>query len=67
MQISLKAARVNKGLTQGQAAKALNVSQKTMWKWENGHSEPKYTQGKQLAELYGLSYDDINFLPSDTL
>jgi len=58
---SLKAARVNAGLTQKQAATALNVSNKTLWKWENGISYPKADKIDAICELYKLSYDNIIF------
>lgn len=61
--ISLKAARVNAGLSQKAAAKALGVSNQTLCKWENGKTFPDAKQIAALCELYGVSYDDVNFLP----
>ena len=62
MAISLKAARVNAGLTQAMLAEKLNVSETTIWKWENGKSEPKLSQFAKICEAVGLSMSDI-FLP----
>ena len=59
--ITLKAARVNAGLTQKEAAKRLGISNKTLWSWENGLSAPKATQTDAICELYGVSYDNLNF------
>ena len=46
-QISLAAARVNAGLTQEEAAKALKVGKQTIVSWEKGNSEPKMSQSRQ--------------------
>ena len=62
-QISLAAARVNAGLTQEEAAKALKVGKQTIASWEKGNSEPKMSQSRQLSELYKIPLDYI-FLPT---
>lgn len=59
--ITLKAARVNAGLTQKEAAKELGISNKTLWSWENGLSSPKATQTADICNLYNVSYDNLNF------
>lgn len=63
MKITLKAARVNAGLTQEEVAKELKKSKNTIVNYENGKSTPDMKTGKALAALYGLSIDDLNFLP----
>ena len=63
MKITLKAARVNAGLTQDEVAKILKKSKNTIVNYENGKSSPGIEIGKALAKLYGLSVDDIIFLP----
>lgn len=65
--ITLKAARVNAGLTQKEAAKRLNVGNKTMWAWEQGKTMPKVNKIDAICDLYGVSYDDIIFLPTNPL
>ena len=65
MRISLKAARVNAGLTQCDVAKKLNKSKNTIVSYEKGRSVPDIETGKALASLYGLSVNDIIFLPED--
>ncbi|MBR4859321.1 MAG: helix-turn-helix transcriptional regulator [Clostridia bacterium] len=60
-QITLKAARVNAGLTQSAAAEKLNVSISTVKSWEKGKTFPKQPQIEQLCEIYGVSYDNIFF------
>lgn len=64
MTITLKAARVNKGLTQLEAAKLLNVSKDTVGNWERGKSYPNMKNIKEIEKVYGVSYDDLIFLPS---
>lgn len=65
--ITLRAARVNAGLTQKEAAAKLNVSNKTLWNWETGARVPNINKVKAICELYGMSYDDIIFLPNNPL
>lgn len=65
--ITLKAARVNAGYTQSEAAKELKVSNKTLCAWENGNSMPKADKIDALCKLYGVPYDGINFLPNSPL
>ncbi len=64
MTITLKAARVNKGLTQLEAAKLLKVSKDTVGNWERGKSYPNMKNIKEIEKVYGVSYDDLIFLPS---
>lgn len=65
MKITLKAARVNKGLTQEDVAKQIKKSKNTVVNYENGKSIPDIETGKALAALYGMSVDDLIFLPND--
>ncbi len=59
--ITLAAARVNAGYTQKKAAELLKVSNKTLSSWESGASVPKANKIDAICQLYGLSYDNINF------
>lgn len=65
MSWTLRAARVNRGLTQEDAASAIGVTPLTIRKWEKGSTYPDARQIKKLCELYCVHYDDINFLPND--
>lgn len=67
VKITLKAARVNAGLSQKEVAKVLKVSNKTISSWENGDSFPSVRYIDLLCELYNVSYDDIIFLPHNSL
>lgn len=64
---TLKAARVNAGIAQKQAAKELKVSNKTLSNWENGKSIPKADKIIMICNLYKMEYNDIIFLPQKTL
>ena len=52
MQITLKAARVNAGFTQNQAAKAINKNTMTLANWENGKTDIDARYLYELCELY---------------
>lgn len=67
VKISLEAARVNAGYSQKDAAEKLNVSNATLCSWEKGKSFPNAQQIDAICELYGMPYDNINFLPNNPL
>ena len=67
VQITLRAARVNAGLSQKVAAAHLDVSNKTLSNWENGLTFPTTDMIPIICKLYGVSYDQLNFLPIDSL
>lgn len=51
--------RQQHGLTQKQVAKKLNISNKTMSSWETGKTMPDIDLLPTLADLYGVSCDEI--------
>lgn len=59
--ITLKAARVNAGLTQQDVAKELNVAISTVRNWENGVTTPRLAYFVQLCKLYNMPMDGIFF------
>lgn len=65
--MTLRAARVNAGYGQKEAAKLLKVSNKTLSSWENGLTFPNAEKIKAICETYGVSYNDLNFLPNNPL
>lgn len=67
MPLTLKAARVNVNLKQEFVAEKLGVSKDTIRNWERGKSYPDAVQLGTILTLYGVSYDDIIFLPKTTL
>ena len=50
----LKAARVNKEMTQEDVAKALNRNKQTIVNWENGVTAIKVNDLMRLSKLYGI-------------
>jgi transcriptional regulator with XRE-family HTH domain len=67
MKITLRAARVNVGLSQKGAADRLGVSNKTLCSWENGKTFPPADKIPEICALYCVSYDALNFLPANSL
>lgn len=65
MAITLKAARVNAGFTQREAAKLLGISKTTLASYEMYRTIPGIDMAQKIAELYGLPVDGIIFLPED--
>lgn len=58
---SLRAARVNARLSQKEAAKKLEISNKTLCSWENGKTYPDQPMIEKVCALYGVTYDMIDF------
>ncbi len=52
--VSLEAARVNRGLTQEEAAKELGISKTTLVNWEKGNTFPDIVNFKALCNLYSV-------------
>ncbi len=67
MQITLKAARTNASLTQKEAAERIGVTVDTIGNWERGRSFPDALNIKRIEEAYSIRYDDLIFLPENTL
>ncbi len=65
MAITLKAARVNAGFNQKEAAIMLKISEYTLSNYERGISYPDVPVIKRIEEVYGVKYSDIIFLPKD--
>lgn len=65
MPITLKAARMNKGYDQEKAAKLIGISADTLSNYERGKTFPDVPILKRIEEVYGIKYDDINFLLKD--
>lgn len=67
VKMTLEAARRNVKLTQKEAAEQLGVSNGTLCNWEKGVSFPDVPQIEKICELYGVSYDDLIFLPNNPI
>ncbi len=61
MAISLKAARVNAGLTQHEAAKKLHISKATLASYEAGRTLPSIEMAQKIAKLYQMDINNIFF------
>lgn len=55
----LKEARNKKGLKQEDVASLIKVSKQTYLKWENGTTEPKASQVYALANVLGITPNEI--------
>lgn len=61
--ITLKAARVNLGYTQKEAGLKIGVSKDTIGSWERNLSTPNSKYIPVIERVYGVSYNDLIFLP----
>ena len=55
----IRKARIERKLTQEQAAEALGVSRQTVSNWENGKSFPDIVSVLRMSELYAVSLDAL--------
>lgn len=60
---NLQELRRRSGLSQEEVAGRLFVSRQSVSKWENGQAEPGVENLKALAELYGVSMDELTGMP----
>lgn len=67
MKITIKAARVNKNLSQKEAAKLIGVSKDTIGAWDRGKSMPNAKYIPAIEKVYGVSYKDLIFYNPITL
>ena len=51
--------RTNANLSQSELGKMVNVSNKTISKWENGNAIPTSQTLSKLAKIFGISIDDM--------
>ena len=63
IKFTLKTAREINGLTQDAAAKKIGVSTDTLGNYERGKTYPDIPTLKRIEEIYGVSYNQIIFLP----
>ena len=59
MELTLRAARVNAGLTQEQVHERLGIAMSTLSQIECGKSSPRYNTLCELCELYGISVGQL--------
>lgn len=63
MKVSLKAMRVNSGLTQKEAAEKIGIRRETLMSWEGGRTYPSAQKLRELCGVYRCGMEDI-FFPS---
>lgn len=61
MAFSLKAARVNAGLTQTEVARCINKSKNTVASYEAYETKPDIETALALSALYKIHVDDIRW------
>ena len=65
MRVTIKAARVNKNLTQTEFANAIGVNVRTVQSWESGASAPRADKMPEICEVLECQINDIIFLPTN--
>ena len=56
---TIKQLRQENGLTQLELANRAGVTPSTIYNWERGRFEPKATQLRAVARVFGISSDEI--------
>jgi len=64
VRISLRAARVNAGLTQKKASDMLRIGTSTLQGYENGRRIPRWDLVERMQRLYGIDSANL-FLSAD--
>ena len=59
--ISIKAARVNAGLTQEELAKKMGVHRHTIASWEENPASMKIKEAESMCSILGVSFSQIFF------
>ena len=65
LKISLRAARVNAGLTQEQAADKIGIARQTLVNYETGKTFPDIKTLRRIADVYGIDKDRISFFTDE--
>lgn len=63
VKLTLKAARVNAGLTQEEAGQRIDVSKDVISNWERGISYPNVIELRKIEKAYNVTYNNLIFLP----
>lgn len=62
---SLKAIRMNLGLTLDEASELIGVSKYTLSNYEHFKTIPNIARINKIASVYGVTVDEIRFLPNE--
>jgi len=57
--MDIKGARLQAGLRVTEVAKAMNVTEACVYQWEAGDTAPKIDKLVKLAELFGVTVDEL--------
>ena len=61
---SLKAIRVNLGLTLDEASKLIGISKYTLYNYEHFKTVPDNDKIKRIMNAYNVDYNEIRFVPN---
>lgn len=59
MKLTIKQARLVRGLTQMEVADMLRVHYQTIRNWEHGRTTPTFEEMQKLATLYGVDLKNL--------
>lgn len=62
MKCTLRAIRINKGVTQEEASKEMGIKLDTLANYEKGNTYPSIPNLEKILKYYNVKYDEINFL-----
>ena len=65
MRMTLKTAREINGLSQMSAALGLGITPETLGNYERGKTYPDIPTLRKIEAMYGVTYDQLIFLPLD--
>lgn len=61
MMRTIRELREAAGLTQVQLAQKVGVTPSAVYNWERGRNEPKASEVRSMARLFGVSMDEVAF------
>ena len=61
MTMTLRAARINRGLSREEAAERIGVAASTIGNYERGTSFPNVPVLRRIEEVYGVAYETLVF------
>lgn len=64
MTVLLKELRETKEWSQATLAAHLKVAPSTVYNWESGRAVPSFLQAREVAHLFGVSMDELEFTES---
>jgi putative transcriptional regulator len=63
---TIRELREERGWSQFELAVKAGVTPGTVGNWERGKSEPRFSQMRQLAQVFGVPMDDIEIADRET-